>query len=147
MSRAVTSGQKPKLSLKTDVAPPRSQPYEIIAPAMFARTATNIRPVSGKSRPPSLLPSRTSNSHIPTDRDLEMLVRAFEKMAAASDELESTLGALKKLLRERAAAREKEECGLGLFGDAKPALSGRKVARMIGEWMEGVEEAKYWGGD
>lgn len=144
MFRAVTSGQKPKLSLKTDVAPPGSQPYEIIAPTMFARTGANIKLVSGKSHPLSLLLSRTSNSHISTDRDLEMLVRAFEKMVAASNELESTLKALKKLLRERAAAREKEECGLGLFGDAKPALSGRKVAKIIGEWMEWMEEARYW---
>jgi hypothetical protein len=71
-----------------------------------------------------------------------MLVCAFEKMAAASAELESTCGALKKLLRERAAAREKEEAGLGTFGDAKPALSGKQVAGMVGKWMEGVEEAE-----
>lgn len=63
-------------------------------------------------------------------------------MAAAtdSDEWERTLGALKKLLAGRAAAREKEESGLGLFGDGKAARSGRKVAEMVGEWMEGMEE-------
>jgi hypothetical protein len=60
---------------------------------------------------------------------------------SASNEWESTLGALRKLLAGRAAAREKEESGLGLFGDGKAARSGREVAGMVGEWMEGVEEA------
>ena len=61
-------------------------------------------------------------------------------MAAASDELKSVLEALKKLLRERAAAAEKEEEGFGIFADAKPALSGKKVEKRVGEWMEGVYE-------
>ncbi|GAB7336420.1 hypothetical protein MBLNU13_g09720t1 [Cladosporium sp. NU13] len=121
MSRAHTIGRRPRLTLDTSVAPPRSRPYEIIAPIKFARTIANIRRVS--------------------DHDLEMLVRAFEKIAATSDELGSTFGALKKLLAGRAAAREKEESGLGLFGDAKPALSGKKVEKMVGEWMVGVENA------
>ena len=61
---------------------------------------------------------------------------------SASGELESTLGALKKLLRERAAAREKEEGEFAWFGDATPvALSGEAVEKNVGEWMEGVEEA------
>lgn len=91
--------------------------------------------------PVSHLISNIKLTHISKDRDLEMLVRAFEKMAAASNELESIFGALKKLLAGRAAAREKEESGLGLFGDGKPALSGRKVATMVEEWMEEVEDA------
>ena len=56
--------------------------------------------------------------------------------ASASGELESTLGALKKLLRE------KEEGEFAWFGDETPrASSGREVERKVGEWMEGVEEA------
>jgi hypothetical protein len=47
MANAVTSGRKPKLTLNTTVAPPGSQPYEIIAPAVFARTAATLAPVSG----------------------------------------------------------------------------------------------------
>lgn len=76
-----------------------------------------------------------------------MLVRAFEKMATSSEELESTCGALKKLLRERAAAREKEEAWLGTFGDARPALRGKKVAGMVGKWVEGMAEAAEEGED
>jgi len=59
----------------------------------------------------------------------------------ASNEWEITLGALRKLLAGRAAAREKEESGLGLFEDGKAARSGREVAGVVGEWMEGLEEA------
>jgi hypothetical protein len=60
----------------------------------------------------------------------------------ASGELESTLEALKKLLRERAAAREKEESEFAWFGDETPrALSGKEVEKKVGEWMEGVEAA------
>jgi len=47
MANAVTTGRKPKLTLNTTVAPPGSQPYEIIAPAVFARTAATLAPVSG----------------------------------------------------------------------------------------------------
>jgi hypothetical protein len=47
MSKALTTGRRPKLTLDTTVAPVGSQPYEIIAPAKFARTIDNIRPVSG----------------------------------------------------------------------------------------------------
>ena len=144
MSRAHTIGRRPKLTLDTSLAPPRSQPYEIIAPTKFARTTAHIRPVSGAhSLTLSYHPQSHTLTHIFTDRDLETLVRAFEKMAtaASSDEWESTLGALKKLLRERAGAREKEKNGLGLFGDGKAARSGREVEGMVGEWMEGMEDA------
>lgn len=60
--------------------------------------------------------------------------------AAGSNELESVLEAFNKLLRERAAAAEKEEEGFGVFADAKPAFSGKKVEERVGEWMEGVYE-------
>lgn len=70
-----------------------------------------------------------------------MLVRPFEKMTASSRELVSTCGALKKLLRERAAAYEQEEAGLGTFGDAKPALTSKRVAGIVGKWMKRMEEA------
>lgn len=144
MSRTHTIGLRPKLTLDTSVAPPRSQPYEIIAPTKFARTTANIRPVFG-AWSPSLSFHLESHklTHISTDRDLETLVRAFEKMAAATDseKRESTLGALKKLLAGGAAAREKEESGLGLFGNWKAARSGREVAEMVGGWMEWLEEA------
>lgn len=60
--------------------------------------------------------------------------------AAGSNELESVLEALKKILRKRAAAAEKEDEGFGIFADAKPAFSGKKVEGRVGEWMEGVYE-------
>jgi hypothetical protein len=61
---------------------------------------------------------------------------------SASGELESTLGALKKLLRERAAAREKEEGEFAWFGDVTPAAeSGKEVEKKVEEWMEAVDEA------
>ena len=59
----------------------------------------------------------------------------------ASNEWESTLGALRMLGAGRAAARVMVVCVWGLLGDGMAARSGWEVAGMVGEWMEGVEEA------
>ena len=128
---------------------------ELLALIFGSGTVTKAGPVSALGLGQALLRAYDSLFRL-AQRDLKELTRvtgigpakavqlvaAFEKMAAASDELNSILEALKKLLRERAAAAEKEEEGFGIFADATPALSGMKVEERVGEWMEGVYEGE-----